>query len=34
MDYKVIITEDAELDMNNFVHYLLFEKKMSRRTVI
>lgn len=27
MDYKVIITEDAELDMDNFVHYLLFEKK-------
>lgn len=27
MDYKVIITEDAELDMDNFVSYLLFEKK-------
>ncbi|MCM1127133.1 MAG: type II toxin-antitoxin system RelE/ParE family toxin [Lachnospiraceae bacterium] len=27
MDYKVIITEDAETDMDNFLHYLLFEKK-------
>lgn len=27
MDYKVVITEDAELDMDNFVHFLLFEKK-------
>mgnify|MGYP001029432158 CR=1 FL=1 len=27
MDYKVIITEDAEVDMDNFVHYLLSEKK-------
>ena len=27
MDYKVIITEDAEAEMNKFVHYLLFEKK-------
>ena len=27
MDYKVIITEDAELDFDGFVKYLLFEKK-------
>lgn len=27
MDYKVIITEDAEADMDSFVHYLLSEKK-------
>lgn len=27
MDYKVIVTEDAETDMDCFVHYLLFEKK-------
>lgn len=27
MDYRVIITEDAEEDMENFVYYLLFEKK-------
>lgn len=27
MDYKVIITEDAEADMDGFVYYLLFEKK-------
>lgn len=27
MDYKVIITGDAEADMDKFVQYLLFEKK-------
>ncbi len=27
MDYKVIITEDAEEDLDRFVQYLLFEKK-------
>ena len=27
MDYKVIITEDAEADMDGFVYYLLSEKK-------
>lgn len=27
MDYRVIITEDAEADMDGFVYYLLFEKK-------
>lgn len=27
MDYKVIITEDAEADIDKFVLYLLFEKK-------
>ena len=27
MDYKVIITEDAEVDMDGFVYYLLSEKK-------
>ena len=27
MDYKVIIAEDAEADMDKFVQYLLFEKK-------
>ncbi|MCM1049396.1 MAG: type II toxin-antitoxin system RelE/ParE family toxin [Clostridiales bacterium] len=27
MDYKVIITEDAEADMDKFVQYLLLEKK-------
>lgn len=26
MDYKVIITEDAEADMDGFLHYLLFER--------
>lgn len=27
MDYRVIITEDAEEDMDRFINYLLFEKK-------
>lgn len=27
MDYKVVITKDAEADMDQFVQYLLFEKK-------
>lgn len=27
MDYKIIITEDAQKDMDRFVSYLLFEKK-------
>lgn len=27
MDYKVIVTEDAETDMDRFINYLLFEKK-------
>ena len=26
MDYEVIITEDAEADMDGFLHYLLFER--------
>lgn len=27
MDYRVVITEDAERDLERFVCYLLFEKK-------
>lgn len=27
MDYRVVIMEDAEEDLNRFVTYLLFEKK-------
>lgn len=27
MDYEVIVTEDAEEDLNNFLQYLLFVKK-------
>jgi len=27
MEYKVVITEDAEKDLDNFVSYLLFVKK-------
>ena len=27
MEYKVIITEDAEEDLDRFVRYLLYEKK-------
>ena len=31
MDYKVVITEDAEADLDAFIRYLLFEK-MNRQT--
>lgn len=27
MDYRVVMTEDAETDLDNFVRYLLFVKK-------
>ena len=27
MDYKVVLTEDAEADLDQFVRYLLFVKK-------
>ena len=27
MDYNVVITSDAEKDLDSFIHYLLFEKK-------
>lgn len=27
MDYKVVVTEDAEKDMDSYIRYLLFEKK-------
>ena len=27
MDYKVVITKDAEDDLDRFVKYLIFEKK-------
>ena len=27
MDYNVIITKDAETDLDNFIKYLLFEKE-------
>ena len=27
MGYKVVVTEDAETDLDNFISYLLFEKK-------
>lgn len=27
MDYKVVITEDAEADLDRFIQYLLFEKR-------
>ena len=33
MDYKVIITEDAEADMDKFVRYLLFEKKNEQAAI-
>ncbi len=27
MEYKVVITEDAEADLDGYIRYLLFEKK-------
>lgn len=27
MDYKIVVTSDAEKDLDRFIHYLLFEKK-------
>lgn len=30
MEYKVIVTADAEEDLNQYIRYLLFEKKASR----
>lgn len=27
MEYKIVITEEAEADLNNFIQYLLYEKK-------
>lgn len=27
MDYEVVITNDAEADLDNFIRYLLFEKQ-------
>lgn len=27
MEYKVVITSDAEADLDGFIRYLLFEKK-------
>lgn len=27
MDYKVLVSEDAEKDLDNFVRYLLYEKE-------
>ncbi len=27
MEYKVVITQDAEADLDGFIRYLLFEKK-------
>mgnify|MGYP003518182556 CR=1 FL=1 len=30
MDYKVIVTKDAEEDLDRFVQYLVMEKKVHR----
>lgn len=27
MDYKIVVTSDAEEDLDRFIKYLLFEKK-------
>lgn len=31
MDYKVVVTTDAEEDLERFVKYLIFEKKACKR---
>lgn len=31
MDYKVVVTRDAEEDLERFIKYLLIEKKVRRR---
>ena len=30
MDYKIVLMRDAEEDLDRFITYLLFEKKVSR----
>ena len=30
MEYKVVITSDAEADLEGFIRYLLFEKKSNQ----
>ncbi len=27
MDYKIVVTKDAEEDLDRFIQYLIFEKK-------
>lgn len=34
MDYKVVVTSDAEEDLDRFLQYLLFEKKMNKQPEI
>ena len=29
MDYKVVVTSDAERDLDQFIQYLLFERRIS-----
>ncbi len=31
MDYKVVVTAEAEEDLNQFIQYLFFVKKISRQ---
>ena len=34
MDYNVVITSDAEKDLDSFIHYLLFEKTKQILSVV
>lgn len=34
MNYNVVVTQNAEMDLEEFVQYLLFEKKTDRRPEI
>lgn len=31
MDYKIVVTKDAEEDLDNYIKYLLYEKRVYRR---
>ena len=30
MDYKIVVTKDAEEDLDRFIQYLIFEKKSTQ----
>lgn len=31
MDYKIVVTKDAEEDLDRFIQYLIFEKRVRRQ---
>ena len=32
MDYKIVVTKDAEEDLDNYIKYLLYEKESIQAT--